>query len=390
MPADVQARLVERIIAQAEVFLEAAGRERAIETIFIGGGTPSCLPHRLTQKLFHAFSDRAAIEWTVEANPETLDQAFVETCVEAGVTRLSVGIQTLHEAQLRFLRRRATVEDCMHALELLDRHWTGALNLDFIAGIPGQTTEDVKGDLSILDGARPTHVSLYQLTLEPGTPLTRLVESKQITLNPTEMDEELWFAGQESLFSRGYEHYEVSNFCKPGKECRHNLRYWRIDPYVGAGPAAVSTIPAVWARRLPDLRVRIPEDATVVRIAHAKSIDTYLAADVPFWGASIECVSPRDFLFETLMMGLRLTRGIAIDDLESRFGASFATLFPGLWERWLEQGLALQVTDRLRLSSEGILLLDRLLGQVMDRLDDPRLDQLRVEWPSSESEQIHP
>lgn len=384
MPAATQERIVAQTVAQAKTFLQAAGAHTSVETIFIGGGTPSCLPIGLARGLMRAFSDRAPNEWTVEANPETLDRAFIETCKEAGVTRLSVGIQTLQPAQLRLLRRRATVADCMRALELLERRWSGALNLDFIAGLPGQTTEDVRSDLSILLGARPGHLSLYQLTVEPGTPLADLVERGEISLNGPEKDEQLWFAGQDALISQGYEQYEVSNFCKAGKECRHNLRYWSIEPYIGAGPAAVSTIPAAWAQRLPEVCADMPEDAHVVRIANVKDIDEYLNPRAPFWGASVEYVSAKDFLFETLMMGLRLSRGISLPRWENRFGTPFATLFPGLWEDWLSKGWAMPATDRLRLSPEGMLLLDHLLSQVLDRLDSSQLDRLHLVWPSSE------
>ena len=365
----VRDRLVNEITTQVGAFLRAAGPDRRMETAFIGGGTPSCLPTETFRRLLAAVAGLHPVEWTVEANPETLDEAFIEACADAGVTRLSVGIQSLHDDHLRFLRRRATAADCRRALALLDRRWRGDLNLDLIAGIPGQTVADVRGDIAVLDDAHPSHVSLYQLTLEAGTPLTRLVEEGAASLNPPELDETLWFAGRDELGSRGYKHYEVSNFSRPGKECRHNLRYWRLDPYLGAGPAAVSTIPAELARRMPGFPAGMPAETVVVRVANPRSVERYLAGQGAFWGAEVEFVTPRDFLLETLMMGLRLADGLSTPDFARRFGGGFSDFFPGLWEGWVERGWASPMAERLALTAEGLMVLDYLLEQAATALE---------------------
>ncbi len=232
---DIQAAVVDQTVAQARCLLDAAGSPR-VQTIFIGGGTPSALPRPLLARLLGAFSALRPAEWTVEANPETLDESFLGCCGDAGVTRLSVGIQTLQPRLLSLLRRSATPHDAVTAVELLRRKWGGELSLDFIAGIPGQTAAEVRarsGAPGPFDW--PGHVSLYQLTTEPGTPLAAMIERGEIKMNPTETDEELWFAGKDGLESLGYAHYEVSNFALPGRECRHNIRYWNIEPYIGRG-----------------------------------------------------------------------------------------------------------------------------------------------------------
>ncbi len=373
--------IVDETIKLADHLVDSAGSGARVETLFVGGGTPSCLPPEELRTLLRGFSSRGCSEWTVESNPETLDESFLMECRQAGVTRLSVGIQSLSSRHLRTLRRRATGEHARAAIELLKKKWDGELNLDFITGIPGQTASDVREDLSILGDGWPDHVSMYQLTLEPGTPLEAMVNEGRITLNRSEVDEELWLSGRDELTSRGYRQYEVSNFALPGRECRHNLRYWRIDPYAGAGPGAVSTLPASWAARACALPGLAEGGQGVVRLTAPKDIGAFLQGEERFWGIETELISPADFLLETIMMGLRLAGGIPEAGLRSRFGRGFSELFPGLWEGWVARGLALPLQGSLRLSPGGILLLDRLLGDVVDRLPDAARSGLGVSWP---------
>jgi len=195
------------------------------------------------------------------------------------------------------------------------------------------------------------------------------------------LDEELWLAGREELLNRGYLQYEVSNFCLPGRECRHNLRYWRIHPYAGAGPGAVSTLPAPWAARAASRPELAESGASVVRFTAPRDIPAFLEGQGSFWGAETEVISARDFLLENVMMGLRLSGGIADEMLRSRFGHGFAQLFPGVWEDWVSRGLALPADGMRRLSDAGLLLLDRLLGELFERHAPSWPENLNVHWP---------
>jgi oxygen-independent coproporphyrinogen-3 oxidase len=374
-------KMVNETIKLAHRMVRSAGGDPSVETIFVGGGTPSCLPAALLGKLLGSFSTLRPGEWTVESNPETLDDCFLDVCLQAGVTRLSVGIQSLSTKHLHTLRRRATRGHALAAIELLQKKWRGELNLDFITGIPGQTVSDVQEDLSVLGNGWPDHVSLYQLTVEPGTPLETMVDEGRIAMNPSERDEELWLAGRDELVRRGYGQYEVSNFSLPGRECRHNLRYWRIDPYVGAGPGAVSTLPAEWAARASGKPELARHDQSVVRFTAPRSIDAYLEGEEKFWGIETELVSPPDFFLECIMMGLRLAGGIPDATLRSRFGSGFSELLPGVWEGWVDRGLALPMDGFLRLSSSGLLLLDLLLHEVVEAIQRSSLKNLHLEWP---------
>jgi len=386
---EIQDAVIHQTILQAQYFLNARAPGTSaslrvpprIETIFMGGGTPSALSHENLSPLLHAFSDTGAVEWTVEANPESLDGEFLALCERAGVTRLSVGVQTLRDSLLRLLRRPASRSRTLAALELLGRSWHGELNLDFIAGIPGQSPGEVREDLALLEGFRPPHISLYQLTCEPETELARLVEQGKIVLNTRELDEELWFAGKEALEGRGFKHYEISNFCMPGKECRHNLRYWRMEPYLGVGPGAVSTVPA----RTFALALGRPELAEtpggVLRVSNTKDLHSFLGGQGSLWGLEVESVKLEDFLLENLMMGLRLQEGISAALWESRFGRRFDEFFPGIWKRWSDEGLAEQPLGNLRLTESGRMVLDGLLGELADRLATAGLPSITISWP---------
>lgn len=378
---DVQEAVIRQTILQAQYFLKARAPGASIDTIFMGGGTPSALSREDLAPLLEAFSDAGALEWTVEANPESLDQRFLDLCGSAGVTRLSVGVQTMRDSLLRLLRRPASRSRTLAALELIGSRWGGELNLDFIAGIPGQSPDEVRSDLALLGQFMPSHISLYQLTFEPGTELARLVEQGGIVPNAPELDEDLWFAGKDALESRGYLHYEISNFCMPGRECRHNLRYWHMEPYVGVGPSAVSTVPAkafAPLLRKPDL-AEIP--GGVLRISNTKDFRAFLGGEDSLWGLEVESVEPRDFMLENVMMGLRLRDGISTEKWERRFSRGFDELFPGLWKKWCAQGHAEPPSGSLRLTESGRMILDGLLGELADRLAAQDLPQCAVTWP---------
>jgi oxygen-independent coproporphyrinogen-3 oxidase len=374
---DIQEAVVEQTIRQAQFLTEALGYHAPPPTIFMGGGTPSALQRPLLQRLLSSLGDPGCREWTVEANPESLDAEFLDLCSAAGVSRLSVGVQSTDDRHLRTLKRSASRADVLGAAAFLRDRWQGDVNLDFIAGIPGQEPSDVVADLKLLDELSVPHVSLYSLTYEPDTPLARLAENGGIRPNSPHKDEELWFAGVDELQRRGYCHYEVSNFCRPGKECRHNLRYWRLLPYIGAGPGAVSTLPAEPVARAFG-KPELAERGGVLRVSNPRNIQAFLSGRDGLWGAELELISSPDFLLETLMMGLRLEEGISALQFRERFGSPFDEIFPGLWRRWVETGAARPAGARLALSHSGRMILDGLLSEIGEMPDHTRL---HVSWP---------
>jgi oxygen-independent coproporphyrinogen-3 oxidase len=379
-PDGLAGQVVGQTLAQLDRFL-ARGSPVRFETVYVGGGTPSALPRSLLERLLGPLSRLDPAEWTVEANPESLDRAFLDICAQARVTRLSVGLQSMDDRLLERLGRPGVVSDNLHALELITDAWTGDVSLDLIAGIPGQSREGMLADAAAVIGTGCGHASLYALTVEPGTPLAGLVDTGRIASNTREQDEELWLTGRTAFEDAGLHQYEVSNFSRPGMACRHNLRYWRLEPYLGIGPGAVSTLP-------PDLAAALTGErsaAAVIRLSNPREITAFLSgahklSGAP-WGIETEAVTVQAFLLENLMMGLRLTGGISAESFRRRFGRNLDELVPGLWHRWVQRGLAAPDAGRLRLTDRGLLMLDRLLRELAGDLCESGPPEAPIEWP---------
>jgi oxygen-independent coproporphyrinogen-3 oxidase len=371
--------IVEESIRQTEHFLHALGTT-SLETIYVGGGTPSAISRRSLGRLLGAFSGYSVLEWTVEANPESLDEEFVECCARSGATRMSVGVQSNRECRLALLGRPGGVSVNIKALSLLSA-WKGEASIDLLAGIPGQEIGELEDDTQAMAGARIGHVSLYSLTVEPNTVLEQRIGRGEIQPNGGEMDEDLWLAGRSALESMGFVNYEISNFARVGKECRHNLRYWRLDPYIGIGPGAVSTLPAAAAAALGGVAEIAARSAPVVRLQNPRDLNAFLAGPKGFWGIEAEPVGGADFLLETLLMGLRLERGIETKEFTRRFGAQFQELFPGMLEEWVERGYAVLDPAFLRLTGNGRMLLNRLLHTLSEIIHGETFPRLEVRYP---------
>ncbi len=350
-------RVVDGILEELSWFGELL-RPSAVPTVYVGGGTPSLLPEPGLRRLLagiRAFAPQAA-EWTVEANPESLTVSFVEACAQQGVDRFSLGVQSTRDRLLRVLGRPGDEKANRVALERIRTSWPGRLNLDFLVGVPGQGSADLFRDLREARQTGAGHVSLYALTPPPGSPLADAVQE--------DARDELWLAGFEWLEAEGYRNYEVANFARPGEECLHNLRYWKLEPYLGVGPGAVSTLPGVGGE--------------VLRLYHPENIPAYLQGQP--WGLRQEEIRPKEFLLETLMMGFRLRNGIDAEEFMHRFGRPLPELFPGLWREWGEHGYLREELAAYAFTDQGRLLLNRRLleaQQAIEALADPPL-----RWPA--------
>jgi oxygen-independent coproporphyrinogen-3 oxidase len=296
-------------------------------------------------------------EYTVEANPESLTPRFLETCAEAGVNRLSLGIQTFSEEARRSAGRFCPQPDITHALAVVRDTWRGRLNLDLIAGFPAQRQGDVRRDVEVAAEIRPDHVSLYALTHEGET----------LTADREDRVDELWIEGVQRLEDLGYANYEICNFARPGQECLHNLVYWRLDPYLGIGPSAVSTLP--------------DGQGGARRLQNPASLDEYLAMEPDASGGQGQALPPEDLLFEILIMGLRLRVGIEIDTFERRLGRRPPDLLPRTLAGWSARSLLAPLPGRLALRPEGRIVLDALLVEARQEIDTVPRGAIRLSWP---------
>lgn len=339
---------------------------QGVPTVYLGGGTPSLLgPDRLERllvPLLDALSSPPE-EVSLEANPETLTPAFLRACVASGVNRLSVGCQTLHGGSRRAIGRLGSVRSLREAVELVAGTFPGTFSLDFISGLPLQTRETLVADLDFARASGASHVSLYSLTLAEGTPLARSARRGAVEL-PTEVEaEDLWIFGRDYLEGLGFPQYEVSNFARPGAECRHNLRYWRLEDHLGFGPAAVGTT---------------VDEATqgARRLSWNPQAEPWCAAPpIEEPPSEEELIGRRDLIAETAIMGFRLSSGLPVDLFQGRFGVSPEFFFGKTLGSWRSRGLADPATPAL--TPEGLLLLDRFLLEALAELDGtyPRYEE---------------
>jgi len=258
-------KVIREILKQAEHYLQTMNKA-SIKSIFIGGGTPSLLKAEYLSLLLGGINrllggrnrDQRAVEWTIEANPESLNKEFLQICAANNVNRLSIGMQSFDDDLLNKLGRPGRSKDNLRALDLVEKHWSGRVSIDLLAGIPGQKAEHLVEELNRLCSLSfIKHISLYTLTPLEGTLLDKQVNDQD--------QEEVWLQGSAALRSRGFNNYEIANFSLPGEESLHNLRYWHLEPYLGLGPAAVSTLPG--------------EQGDALRLFNPEDVNLYLAGN---------------------------------------------------------------------------------------------------------------
>jgi oxygen-independent coproporphyrinogen III oxidase len=354
-------RLVDALLREAD-FRRGEYSVDAWNTIYVGGGTPSMLSPSEIGTLAVALASRRAspsAEFTVEANPEDVTGEWLAACADAGVNRLSLGIQSMSDATLAGVHRRGNAESNRRALGLAKLEWKGRLSVDLIAGLPGQTAKSLIDDIDRVTEFGPDHVSLYSLTIEDGTPLGQIVAGKAapfagfIPLPDDDEAADMWIAGRDRLERLGYAQYEVSNFALPRCESAHNATYWELGSWLGAGPGSVGTI----ARGDAATRVSDPDD-----------IAQWL--EKPETSRSIETITRDDCVKEAILMGMRTTKGIDRSRFASRFGVDPLDLIPSTSSRWVDRGLLLRDAERVALNREGLLFLNSFLASCMEELGD--------------------
>jgi oxygen-independent coproporphyrinogen III oxidase len=358
-------KVIRETLDQLVHFLLQCGSP-TIQTCFVGGGTPSSIGLEASLEFLTRLSGVVGSpdEWTVEVNPETVTEELLAIYAESGVNRLSMGVQSFSDRHFALLGRVGSAAANRRALELVADRWQGDLSLDLITGLPDQSEGEAMYDLAQILSHLPDHVSLYTLTVEPGTPLYTDIEFGRTPSPDEETGGRIWLKQIQALIEAGYEHYEVSNFCRSGKASRHNLAYWRMLPYVGCGPAGVSTLPG----KNGPLRIENPRDVGVFSQGEARQ-----------WGATVDILTPTELFTEHLMMGLRLAEGISIDRLDEVFGMGAVSAIEDTLSTWRGRGLAVVTAGRVSLSTEGRLLLDAFMREAIAEIDTHTFPT--IAWP---------
>lgn len=341
----------EALMAEARSAPEVRAR-----TLYLGGGTPSLLPAELLARLLDFLRGRFGLpegaEVTLEANPGTVDETYLWAARAAGVNRLSLGVQSVHEDELRLLGRRHTWSEAVAAVRAARAAGMDVVNLDLIYGLPGQTLARWQETLEAALALEPDHLSLYALTLEEGTPLEQRVACGELPPPDDDLAAEMYEWAEEHLERAGFVHYEISNWAQIGPEgprvCQHNLVYWHNEPYLGLGAGAASW----WGGRRWN-NVRHPEE--YIRRLTAGGLVAENVEEIPL----------RLEMGETMMMGLRLLEGVDDARFRARFGRGLAGVFGAELAHLAEQGLMEWDGQTARLTPRGRLLGNRVFVEFL-------------------------
>jgi oxygen-independent coproporphyrinogen-3 oxidase len=301
-----------------------------ISTVYIGGGTPSVLgAQRLSILLstLNALPGFIPVEFSIEANPESVTEEFLSVCREGGVNRISLGVQTFNEKSRFAVNRRGQAHLLEKKMGLVSNLFSGAFSADLITGLPFQNEKSVTEDIKRLLAFNPAHVSLYSLTVEEGTPLVKKIRSGVVNLPDGESAENLWLICRDALVEAGFSQYEVSNFALEGKRCLHNIRYWRMDGWLGAGPFASGTV--------------LNEDnGTAKRFTFAPDLQRYINSPC-IHNAALEELDRSALIRESLLMGYRYCEGPDMEKFKHRFGCAIEDCIPKTLESWKEKNIML-------------------------------------------------
>lgn len=329
-------------------------REYEVDTIFIGGGTPTVIPAdqivRVIECIKQSFKVRDNAEITMESNPGTVSLQSLAQYRKAGVNRLSIGVQSFRDDILRALGRIHTAEEARNAFQMARKAGFENINLDLMFSIPGLTEEIWEQTLQEAAALSPEHLSFYSLQLEEGTEFYRLYKEGRLEIADDETDRRMYHTAVRFLKEAGYCHYEISNAARPGFECRHNLKYWSMEEYLGLGLGASSFTGGR-------------------RFSNPSSLELYENQYKYQRVLPRESVCPNseaDSVFEYVFTGLRKTDGIDLSDFEKRFGKPFEDYYGKLLsylERLEREGMIRRENNRLAFTLAGLDVSNGILSE---------------------------
>lgn len=340
-------------------FYGAKYKDRRITTIFIGGGTPSWLKEDYMQAImetvYHYFSVEQDAEITIECNPGTITEHKFEVYRRIGINRLSIGLQSVHNEELKILGRIHTFEQFLKTYDMARKHGFSNINIDLMSSLPGQTPEIFCDSLYQVLKLKPEHISAYSLIIEKGTPFYELYRfdavkqaaGMQTESLPTEEEEyQTTKMTQHILKEAGYHWYEISNFAKPGYECRHNIGYWKRVDYLGVGLGASSLIDNV-------------------RYSNTRDLYTYLSVPADSLHETAAQITRNEQMEEFMFLGLRMRDGFYRDEFTQAFGIPIEAVYGDALNHLQQEELLLKREGRIYLTDKGMDLNNYVVAQFM-------------------------
>lgn len=339
-------KYIDTLLREIHSYREQYADRYEVDTIFVGGGTPSILEPEQILRIFDALRETFGIspqaEITIEANPGTVTEEKLAAWRQAGINRVSIGLQSVNDDELKMLGRIHTYEQFEHTYHTVRNAGFANVNIDLISAIPGQTLESWERTLQRVTALEPEHISAYSLIIEEGTPFYEWYGEGakmqgKASLPDEETERKMYERTEEILASCGYHRYEISNYAKEGCECRHNLGYWKRTPYLGIGLGASSLIENV-------------------RFHHPRALEKYYDS---VRGKSSLCeereeLSAQEQMEEFMFLGLRMMEGISVQEFERQFGRPLTAVYGDVMRELKEKGLLLAEGDRVVLTKRGI------------------------------------
>jgi len=358
---------VDALIAEMGLWSGFA-RGRPVPTVFFGGGTPSLLPIVQVERIMSALRERFALapeaEVTLEANPGTVDLAYLRALLAAGVDRVSFGVQSFHDDELTALDRIHSAAEAEEAYGWAREAGFQRVNLDLIYGLPQQPLGRWQASLERAIALAPDHMSLYALTVEEGTKLAYDIEHGSVPEPDGDAQAEMYEWSQERMAAAGYRQYEISNWALPGQECRHNLVYWRNGDWLGLGAGAHSHLegcrfadvysPRRYVQLVGKTAQEPPEDRDAGALVKGMRQVTF-----------VEEPSPELARADTLIMGLRLNEGVSLAEFHCRFGPGADHGYAATFEELTGLGLLQRTNGRIRLTPRGRLLANEVFTRLL-------------------------
>lgn len=413
-PADSRAQEVYLRTLKQEIREQAARyREYEVQTVFIGGGTPTAVPcEKLCEVLktvFTCYRVNPQAEISMEANPGTVTKEALLSYRKAGINRLSIGLQSTDDGELKLLGRIHTYRDFLQTYRWAQEAGFTNINLDIMSALPGQSVENYKKTLETVLSLKPQHISAYSLIVEEGTPFyekygqesekLQATGEKQPDLPSEEEEREMYALTEKLLAAAGYHRYEISNYALPGRECRHNLVYWKRGNYVGFGLGAASMVENVRFENTRKMQEYLAEyagvpDAEPVSAGVAQGDEQVLSNEQEFSlredthseneqvlstledvysretqqifrGENVHPLSPQEQMEETMFLGLRLTEGVSKAEFHQQFGISMEQIYGEVIRKNTAKGLLIDEAGYVRLTREGMDLSNYVMAQFL-------------------------
>ena len=314
-----------------------------VDTIFIGGGTPTSLSAEqlefLLKNIQKTFVLAENYEFTIEANPKTLDAEKLQVLKKYGVNRISIGVQSFNDNELIKLGRVHTGKEAEETIRLVQKYFDN-VSIDLMCAIPDQTKESIKANIQNAFSLNPQHISCYSLILEEGTPLFEEAEKGNLNLPDEDTEREIYDIAKAEMKKHGYEQYEISNFAKEGFESRHNIKYWSCDEYIGVGLSAHSYLDGV-------------------RFSNTGDFSSYINGE--FLSDEREELSKEDKMSEFMFLGLRMTNGVLKSEFKKRFSEDFNKVFEKPLLKFKKMGMIEEENDMVRLSEKAISVSNQIM-----------------------------